>query len=48
MIPFASNPNKSYAILVTSNARVESSPPDKPSTACFVFICSNLFFRPWA
>ena len=47
MIPLRSLPDKSNARTVTRSARVESSPPEIPTTA-LAFVCSKRFFNPIA
>ena len=42
-IPFLSILHKSKALQVTSNASVESSPPESPITAVFACMCLSLF-----
>ena len=34
------------ALYITSSARVESSPPETPTTALFDFVCNNLRDKP--
>ena len=48
LIPLRSNPRRSNARTVTRSARVESRPPESPTTAVLAWICSSLVFSPFA
>ena len=48
MISLAGRSSISMDRAVMSTARVESSPPDRPTTAVFAPVCSSRFFRPRA
>ena len=45
-IPLRSRPSRSKARAVTSRARVESSPPERPTTAVLQWICPSRVARP--
>ena len=47
-IPLRSRPSRSKALAVMRTARVESSPPDSPTTAQGALVCSSRFLRPRA
>ena len=42
------NLSASKALTVTSRARVESRPPESPTTACWLPVCSRRFLSPMA
>ena len=48
IIFFLSNPARSNARHVISNASVESKPPDTPTTALFTPVCNRRFFNAYA